>query len=395
MIRNGIEYRPWPRRIDYLAGSDGSVIGPSGRILKQQRHKKTGYFYIKASMPGGEKSVPVHVMVNEAWHGLRPEGKETAHGNGVRADNRPQNLRWATHPENMNDMIEHGTRLQGERIPWAKLTEADVYAIRTEYTAGMVTFSELSQRYGVSRSQIRTVVRGETWAHVEGAIDTNQVRRGVRHPYARFTESDVREIRRAVAAGTAQTELAERYGAHPSVIGAIVNGLSWRHVEGAVSAIPRSHLSEDDVRMIRSEYASGRVLQRELAERYGVDPSAISSIVRGVTWRHIATGPPILRGPVRGERNGFTHLTEADVRAIRAEYAGGGVSQSQLAKRYGVSQTGIGHIVRGVTWKHVTDNTQPRVVSVMATATKKVPKISHTGGTPVNIFRNTQLPIAN
>lgn len=67
----------------------------------------------------------------------------------------------------------------------------------------------------------------------------------------------------------------------------------------------------------------------------------------------------------RGDRHGArTHperflgrferrFTEAQVRAIRSEYAGGGVSTLTLAERHGVSDTTIGHMLRGNTWAHV------------------------------------------
>jgi hypothetical protein len=48
----------------------------------------------------------------------------------------------------------------------------------------------------------------------------------------------------------------------------------------------RSKLAASDVRAIRSAYKSG-VLQRELAERYGVRPQTISRIVNRKLWRHI------------------------------------------------------------------------------------------------------------
>ena len=57
------------------------------------------------------------------------------------------------------------------------------------------------------------------------------------------------------------------------------------HMPG--SANPSSKLTEDDAIGIRARRNAGRSL-RELAELYGVDPSLISRIARGESWRHIA-----------------------------------------------------------------------------------------------------------
>lgn len=52
-----------------------------------------------------------------------------------------------------------------------------------------------------------------------------------------------------------------------------------------------------------------------------------------------------------GEANASASLNDAKVKIIR--YVGSKLSQQRLAKEFGVSQTNIGHILRGSTWKHV------------------------------------------
>lgn len=55
----------------------------------------------------------------------------------------------------------------------------------------------------------------------------------------------------------------------------------------------------------------------------------------------------------RGEDHPRTRLTETDVRAIRAAYAAGGVSQKTIAGRYGITQGAVFQIVNRFTWRHV------------------------------------------
>lgn len=54
-----------------------------------------------------------------------------------------------------------------------------------------------------------------------------------------------------------------------------------------------------------------------------------------------------------GEANIQAKLTAADVVAIRVRYAQGGVSQTALAREFGVSPTSIGRVVRKDLWSHV------------------------------------------
>ena len=53
-----------------------------------------------------------------------------------------------------------------------------------------------------------------------------------------------------------------------------------------------------------------------------------------------------------GERHGSAKLTDSKVRKIRRLYTKGW-TQNRLAQRYGVHQTVIGDIVRGLTWTHI------------------------------------------
>lgn len=58
-------------------------------------------------------------------------------------------------------------------------------------------------------------------------------------------------------------------------------------------------------------------------------------------------------GSQPGEVNPFARLTADQVVAIRRSHAAGGITQVELAARYGVDASTVGQIVRGVTWQHV------------------------------------------
>lgn len=55
----------------------------------------------------------------------------------------------------------------------------------------------------------------------------------------------------------------------------------------------------------------------------------------------------------RGERNGASRLTNAQVIEIRHRWGEGGTTQTALAIEYGVTQPLLSRIVRGVAWKHL------------------------------------------
>jgi hypothetical protein len=101
-------------------------------------------------------------------HGSPPSpDHEAAHSCNVRSCVNGKHLRWATVEENMADKIGHDTHLRGERNHQAKLTEADVLAIRT--MEGRFILREVSERYGVSICTVHRIWRGEAWTWLKEA----------------------------------------------------------------------------------------------------------------------------------------------------------------------------------------------------------------------------------
>lgn len=104
----------------YLVSSQGRVrsktrIYPSGwkrnpRIMRQRR-MWAGYMHVQLKGSAGKrKTFRVHRLVALAFLGGPPApGMEVRHLNGVRDDNRLENLAWGTRSENSQDSIRHGT----------------------------------------------------------------------------------------------------------------------------------------------------------------------------------------------------------------------------------------------------------------------------------------------
>lgn len=54
---------------------------------------------------------------------------------------------------------------------------------------------------------------------------------------------------------------------------------------------------------------------------------------------------------LKGEESNLHKLTSQQVNEIRQRYLSGGISQSQLAREYGMTQQGISKIITRITWK--------------------------------------------
>lgn len=87
----------------YSVSDSGEVMNKgTGKILKPN-HDKYGYLYYVLCVLGQRKTVKAHRLVAIAFI-PNPENKPTInHKNGIRDDNRVQNLEWATNKEQSND----------------------------------------------------------------------------------------------------------------------------------------------------------------------------------------------------------------------------------------------------------------------------------------------------
>jgi hypothetical protein len=155
-------------RVKRIAG--GKSTAP-GRLLSEKPRNRDRYTPVVLSLGarGKFRRALVHHLVAEAFLGPKPSPLHcVAHNDGNPTNNRADNLRWATHGENMLDMVRHGRTTSGERTSWAVLNEEQVRMLRrarAENRRGSV--SALARQMNVNRATASDAASGVTWKHVE------------------------------------------------------------------------------------------------------------------------------------------------------------------------------------------------------------------------------------
>ena len=124
-----------------------------------------GYEQVQLYRGGRCYYCKVHRLVLEAVVGSCPPQCEARHLDGVRRNNHPKNLQWATHTENMADKKIHGTSQHGEQHGQSKLTEQDVRMIRLRRAHGE-KLQSIANDFDISYSNVSYIASGRTWKHL-------------------------------------------------------------------------------------------------------------------------------------------------------------------------------------------------------------------------------------
>lgn len=141
--------------------------------------------------------------------------------------------------------------------------------------------------------------------------------RGVKHYKARLNDETVREIRRLYCEEHVSYEqLAEKYGVTPSAIRSAVKFLRWTHIDPDSYTPPPDNtdkLSDDDVQIIRRLREQGCKL-RVIAARFNVSTGYVSylCIHSQNNGKRTSKTSSLMHLPVREQG-----ITDDDVRAIR------------------------------------------------------------------------------
>lgn len=165
----------------YLISNKGRIKILSTLEDKKVFVKDDGYIATGLTKNKKQNYRYVHRLVAEAFIKNKHNKPQVNHINGIKGDNRAENLEWVTPAENIRHAIDTGLlkykkkekeiknskHLKGEKVSSSKLSPEEVIEIRVLWDFKEYKKVELAEIYGVNESTIRDVITRRQWKHIE------------------------------------------------------------------------------------------------------------------------------------------------------------------------------------------------------------------------------------
>ena len=130
----------------------GNCLATIRKRLLSPGKTNHGYLSVVLYQGGKKKTCSLHRLVAKAFIPNPDNLPQINHINGIKTDNRVENLEWCDNSHNQRHAFDNG--LKKPSYGNQKLTQGQINEIRELYLLGKHSYSDLAKKYNVAKSTI-------------------------------------------------------------------------------------------------------------------------------------------------------------------------------------------------------------------------------------------------
>lgn len=245
----------------YIVSDMGRIYNKVKGCLYDGSINSGGYKMVYLNEPGLAKPIRIlkHRIVALAFIPNPDNLDEVNHKDGIKTNNKVENLEWITHRDNI--LHAHRTGLCSTKCD---ISDEDVILIRENFNkqnlSKMQYCKMLANKYGVSKAVILNILNNVTRYDEHFVPDMKHIiynNSGINNYSVKLKEQDVIDIRNGCSNNVKQyaKDMAIKYNVSVGTITNIIYGYKWKSVGGKVRETKKQgKLTEYDVKQIREEF---------------------------------------------------------------------------------------------------------------------------------------------
>ena len=137
--------------------------------VRAEYPSRDGYLLITVMICGVKTVTGAHRVIWTNSNGPIPSGLTINHKNGIKDDNRLENLELATQSQQRHHAIQvlnvDRNRPKGSKNPKTRIIEADVLKMRQMRASGLMV-KTIAEAYGMNAKAVSAICTGRTWPHI-------------------------------------------------------------------------------------------------------------------------------------------------------------------------------------------------------------------------------------
>lgn len=136
-------------------------------ILKPSNHIQ-GYLRVGLRKDGISKIISIHRLVASAFIPNPEDKPQVNHIDGIKSNNKIENLEWCTQKENAAHAVLNGiyNSAKGENAGHSKLKDSDIYKVYELLKENKKPY-QIAKIIGISKSTINLIVHNKIWTHLD------------------------------------------------------------------------------------------------------------------------------------------------------------------------------------------------------------------------------------